>query len=169
MATVRPGVLQLRRPRPVSEVDVATTSVEPRGRVRIRLRRQEDDIDALANAEVVIGVGLGVEPSRYDELTALRRLLGAELAATRKVTDKGWMPHARQVGITGHSIAPRLYFALGTSGKYNHTVGVRSAGTIVAVNPDPEALVFGFADIGIVGDWADVVHELERQLGPVLG
>jgi electron transfer flavoprotein alpha subunit len=169
MATVRPGVLQLRRLRPVSEVDVATTSVEPRGRVRIRLRRQEDDIDALANAEVVIGVGLGVEPSRYDELTGLRRLLGAELAATRKVTDKGWMPHARQVGITGHSIAPRLYFALGTSGKYNHTVGVRSAGTIVAVNPDPEALVFGFADIGIVGDWADVVHELERQLGPVLG
>ena len=65
----------------------------------------------------------------YAELEPLRELLGAELAATRKVTDKGWMPHARQIGITGHAISPRLYIALGTSGKYNHTVGVRSAGT----------------------------------------
>jgi electron transfer flavoprotein alpha subunit len=78
------------------------------------------------------------------------------------------MPHARQIGITGHAISPRLYLALGTSGKYNHTVGVRSAGTIIAVNPDPDAPVFGFADIGIVGDWRETVDELERQLRPLV-
>jgi electron transfer flavoprotein alpha subunit len=111
---------------------------------------------------------MGVDRSEYPALEGLRQLLHAELAATRKVTDNGWMPHARQVGITGQAIAPRLYFALGTSGKYNHAVGVRSAGTIVAVNPDPDSPIFGFADVGIVGDWHEVVPELERQLRTLL-
>jgi len=170
LATVRPGVLPLLRPRPAGALECRTIdAVAPRGRVTIRDRRREDDIDALANAEVVIGVGMGVGPDEYQRLAGLEELLGAERAATRKVTDKGWMPHARQVGITGHAISPRLYIALGTSGKYNHTVGVKSAGTILAVNPDADAPIFDFADVGIVGDWRDVVPELERQLGAVLG
>jgi electron transfer flavoprotein alpha subunit len=137
--------------------------------VVVHERQREDDIDVLANADAVIGVGTGVDPAEYTRLDGLRALLGAELAATRKVTDKGWMPHARQLGITGHAIAPRLYVAFGTSGKYNHMVGVKSAGTIVAVNPDPDAPVFDFADVGMVADWRDVVPELERQLAAVLG
>jgi electron transfer flavoprotein alpha subunit len=164
MATVRPGVLGLATPRPAGRVRTSTIEVEPRGRITVRTRRREDDLDALAVAEMVIGVGQGVDPSEYGKLEGLMTLLGAELAATRKVTDQGWLPHARQVGITGHSIAPRLYLALGTSGKYNHTVGVRNAGTIVAVNPDREAPIFSFADIGLVADWRDVVAEMERQL-----
>ena len=115
-------------------------------------------------AEAVIGVGTGVEPGEYSLLSPLAALLDAELAATRKVTDKGWAPRARQVGITGRSIAPRLYVALGLSGKFNHMVGVRAAGTVLAVNSDPEALVFGHADVGIVGDWHEVVPELEAAL-----
>jgi electron transfer flavoprotein alpha subunit len=169
MATVRPGVLPLLHPRGGSVAARHVDRVAPRGRVVVHGRRREDDIDALANAEIVIGVGMGVDPAEYSKLAELQRMLGAELAATRKVTDKGWMPHARQVGITGHAISPRLYLALGTSGKYNHTVGVRSAGTIVAVNPDPDAPVFAFADVGIVGDWREVVAELVRQLGPLVG
>jgi electron transfer flavoprotein alpha subunit len=168
MATVRPGVLRLLRPRAATELSITDVSVAPRGRVVVHAREREDDIDALANADVVIGVGAGVDPDEYQHLESLRALLGAELAATRKVTDKGWMPHARQIGITGYAISPRLYLALGTSGKYNHTVGVRSAGTIIAVNPDPEAPVFGFADIGIIGDWRETVDELERQLRPLV-
>ena len=65
--------------------------------------------------------------------------LGAELAATRKVTDKGWQPRSRQVGITGRSISPRLYVAVGLSGKFNHMVGVRGAGKILAINSEPGA------------------------------
>ena len=130
----------------------------------VRERRREDDGDALALAEMVVGVGQGVDPERYGELDGLLDVLGAELAATRKVTDKGWLPHARQLGITGKSISPRLYVALGTSGKYNHTVGVRSAGTVLAVNPDPEAPIFATSDLGIVGDWAEVVPVLTRAL-----
>lgn len=168
MATVRPGVLGLLVPRSAGEVDASTIDVDPRGRVTVTARRREDDLDALAIAEMVIGVGQGVEPSEYGKLEGLMKLLGAELAATRKVTDQGWLPHARQIGITGQSIAPRLYLALGTSGKYNHTVGVRGAGTIVAVNPDREAPIFGFADIGLVADWREVVAEMERQLSAEL-
>ena len=90
-------------------------------------------------------------------------MLGAELAATRKVTDRGWAPRARQVGITGRSIAPRLYVAVGLSGKFNHMVGVRAAGTILAVNADRDAPVFEHCDVGIVGDWHEVVPLLQRH------
>ena len=101
-----------------------------------------------------------------DELAALDGLtgaLGAELAATRKVTDQGWLPRARQVGITGRSIGPRLYIALGLSGKFNHSVGIRRSGTVLAVNNDPEAMIFGLADIGIVGDWREVAPLLADE------
>jgi electron transfer flavoprotein alpha subunit len=105
-----------------------------------------------------------VAPEEYALLSPLTALLGAELGATRKVTDRGWAPRSRQVGITGRSIAPRLYVALGVSGKFNHMVGVRAAGTIMAINPDPTAPVFTHCDIGVVGDWHEVVPVLEDAL-----
>jgi electron transfer flavoprotein alpha subunit len=135
-----------------------------RGRVRVLSRRRDDDVEVLARSDVVIGVGTGVRPDEYSVLSPLAAMLGAELAATRKVTDKGWAPRARQVGITGRSIGPRLYVALGLSGKFNHMVGVRAAGTVLAVNADPEAPVFSHADVGLVADWRDVVPLLERAL-----
>jgi electron transfer flavoprotein alpha subunit len=90
--------------------------------------------------------------------------LDAELAATRKVTDKGWQPRSRQVGITGRSISPRLYVLIGASGKFNHMVGVRGAGEIVAINHDPSSPVFQGADIGIVADWHEAVPALVAAL-----
>ena len=113
---------------------------------------------------MVIGVGQGVNPDDYPKLEKHRAALGAALCATRKVTDYGWMPRARQVGITGHSISPRLYIAIGTSGKFNHTVGVRNAGTVVGINPDPKAPLWDVVDIGFVGDWAEVLDTLIPRL-----
>ena len=121
-------------------------------------------MDELAAAACVIGVGRGVAPHDYVQLDPLRRVLGAELAATRKVTDVGWLPHARQVGITGRSIAPQLYVAIGMSGKFNHMVGVRRSAFILAINSDPDAAIFASADAGIVGDWAEVVPILAATL-----
>jgi electron transfer flavoprotein alpha subunit len=160
MATVRAGVIPLRTPRDVTTIPVTTTQCDARSRVRIVGRERDDDSDELANAEVVIGVGVGVSPDDYPLLRSLAEQMGAVLCATRKVTDKGWMPRARQVGITGHAISPQLFVSLGSSGKFNHTVGVRAAGTVVAVNTDPTAPIFGFADIGVVGDWKAVLTEL---------
>jgi electron transfer flavoprotein alpha subunit len=105
-----------------------------------------------------------VSPDEYPLLEPLREVLGAELAASRKVTDRGWMPRARQVGITGHSIAPRLYVALAVAGKFNHAIGVRGAGAVLAVNRDAEAPIFGHADVGLVGDWHEIVPLLAETL-----
>jgi electron transfer flavoprotein alpha subunit len=135
-----------------------------RNRVRLLAERRDDDVETLARADVVIGVGTGVARDEYALLSPLAAILGAELAATRKVTDKGWAPRARQVGLTGRAIAPRLYVALGLSGKFNHMVGVRAAGTILAINQDRDAPVFGHCDVGVVGDWHEVVPLLCDEL-----
>ena len=166
MATVRPGVLPTLEPRAPRAIPTREWTIVPRDRVRVLVRAREDDLDVLAEAHVVIGVGIGVGPDEYDGLEPLREALGAELGATRKVTDKGWLPRSRQIGITGRAIAPRLYVSVGASGKFNHTVGVRAARTVLAINPDPTAPIWDVADVGIVGDWREVlpllVAELER-------
>jgi electron transfer flavoprotein alpha subunit len=115
MATVRAGMLPELVPR-AYDAPVTTETIGARGRVRILARTRDDDLDVLAEASAVLGVGQGVLPEEYPLLEPLREALGAELAATRKVTDRGWLPRARQVGITGRSIAPRLYVVLGASG-----------------------------------------------------
>ena len=164
MATVRPGVLPVREPRPPGSLDHRLIEVEPRDRVTVLERSREDDVELLANAEVVVGVGMGLEPGDYEDLQPLLDALSAELAATRKVTDRGWLPRARQVGITGHSISPRLYVSIGASGKFNHMVGVRGAGTVLAINRDPDCFVHEFADVSVIGDWREVVPALVDQL-----
>ncbi len=163
LVSVRPGVLSLPHRRS-HQAPISTWPVPSRGRCRVVSQRRDDDVEVLARAETVIGVGSAALPHEYEELSSLASLLGAELAATRKVTDKGWAPRSRQVGLTGRSISPRLYVALALSGKFNHMVGVRGAGTIVAVNIDPEAPVFAQCDIGIVGDWHVVVPALVAAL-----
>lgn len=161
MATVRPGVLPVPLPRDaVARRHVVRAA--PRGRVRRTAEQWTDDIEVLARADVVVGVGTGVEPSEYPLLEPLVRALGAKVAATRKVTDRGWMARGRQVGITGRSIAPRLYVAVGLSGKFNHMAGVRAAGSILAINADPGAPVFHHADVGLVADWHQAAPLLAR-------
>jgi electron transfer flavoprotein alpha subunit len=167
MVTVRPGVLPRLTPRAAAPLTAETLPVTPQERVRILSRQQNDQLDALALATRVVGVGAGLPPERYGELDPLLHVLNAELAATRKVTDQNWLPHSRQVGITGRSIAPNLYIALGISGRFNHTCGLRAAGTIVAINPDAKAPMFAEADIGIVADWAECVPLLVQAFARV--
>lgn len=164
MATVRAGMLPVLEPRRASKPTRGEVNVTPRRRVRVLARTRDDDLDVLADAPVVIGVGQGIPPEHYVSIEPLLESLGGVLAATRKVTDQGWLPRARQVGITGRSIAPRLYVALGISGKFNHMVGVRSARTILAINSAPDALVFDSADAGIVGDWQAILPLLLDEL-----
>ncbi len=166
MATVRAGMITAPAPRANEAVPpVRSITMPARGRVRVLERARNDDLDALAEAAVVVGVGRGVTPDEYEALDPLLALLGAELGATRKVTDEGWLPRSRQVGITGRSIAPRLFVSIGASGKFNHTIGVRAARTVLAINDDPTAPIFDAADAGIVGDWHEVLPLLVAELG----
>jgi electron transfer flavoprotein alpha subunit len=86
------------------------------------------------------------------------------MCATRRVTDAGWMPRQLQVGLTGKAIDPRLYFAVGVRGALNHTIGIKRAQTVVAINNDPEAVIFERADIGLVGGWETIVPALHNAL-----
>ena len=147
-------------PIPVSRVVVAHRG----GRVLLSDRVRDPVADLVQRAATLVAVGQGVDPAAYGELDALVALLGAELVGTRKVTDQGWLPKTRQIGVTGHAVAPRLYVAIGVSGKFNHSVGVRRAGTVLAVNDDPAAPIFDVADIGIVGDWRTAVAWLTTEL-----
>ena len=163
MATVRAGMLPHLVPR-VSVAPVSVRAVEPRGRVRLIERTRDDDIDTLAEAHAVVGIGVGVDPADYPLLDPLLDALGAELGATRKVTDQGWLPRARQIGITGRSIAPQLFVSIGASGKFNHVIGVRAARTVLCINSKPDALIFGVSDVGIVGDYRAAVPLLVDEL-----
>jgi electron transfer flavoprotein alpha subunit len=109
---------------------------------------------------VIIAVGAGVNREDYGWLEGWRLALGAELGATRKVTDAGWLPHSRQIGLTGRNVAPDLYLALGIRGKLNHVIGFQRARAVLAVNSDPQAPIFQHADVGIVGDWQAVAEDL---------
>lgn len=164
MVTVRRGVLPLRQPRTGHTPQASVIEAHQTGRLRIHAIDHADDVEPLLAARCVIGVGQSVPEDALGDLEPLRVTLQAELAATRKVTDKGWLPRARQVGVTGITIAPDLYVAIGISGKFNHTVGIRSAGLILAINNDPAAPIFDVADIGVVADWREAVPCLVDRL-----
>lgn len=164
LVTVRPGVLPLDRPRASSPPSESRLRVHPADRIRHTGEIRNDTLEALTRAHTVVGVGTGVSRQDYGALIPLLEVLGAELAATRKVTDLGWQPRSRQVGITGRTISPHLYVAIGLSGKFNHMLGVRNAGHVVAINTDSAAPVFDHADIGITADWREVVPLLVAAL-----
>jgi electron transfer flavoprotein alpha subunit len=168
MVTVRPGVLTPAR-RSARPARYVITEVPARGRVTSVAAHREDNVEILARAHAVVGVGVAVPPDEYEPVVRLAAALGAELAATRKVADRGWQPRARQLGVTGRSIAPRLYVAVAMSGSFNHMIGVRAAEHILAINSDPAAPVFEHADIGIVGDWREVLPVLADEVTRVLG
>lgn len=161
IATLRTGSLAVREPRAAyGPIPVEVLEVPGDPLLRRSGRLAEDDFDALERAAAVICLGAGVAPGDRAEAEPLRAALGAEYAATRKVTDAGTLPHSRQLGVTGRDIAPRLYVALGVSGSPHHTAGVRRAHTVLAVNSDPDAEIFRHCDIGIVADWRAAVPAL---------
>lgn len=174
MATVRAGLLERLQPNESRQAPVFPIPVEapadPAVRVVATRRPETADAAELDDAWAVITAGMGMEaPENIPALDPLLEVLDATLACTRDVADAGWLPKRRQVGLTGRSIAPDLYIAVGVRGDFNHTVGIQRAGTIVAINNNKRALIFRGADIGVVDDWRNIVPalvaELRRELG----
>ena len=116
-------------------------------------------------AEVIIAIGRGIKGQEHIALAEkLAEVLGGDIAASRPICDAGWLPIDRQIGSSGQTVAPKLYVALGISGAIQHLVGMKNAGTIVAVNKDPEAPIFDIADYGIVGDIFEVMPVLTEEI-----
>jgi electron transfer flavoprotein alpha subunit len=121
------------------------------------------DVD-ITEAEFLLSIGRGIDDEeRVAELAELAEKMGATLSASRPLVDAGWVPSARQVGQSGKTVTPKVYLAMGISGAVQHIAGMSGAKTIIAVNSDPEAPIFGVAQYGAVADLFEVAAELERQ------
>lgn len=148
----------------VQNAEVNMDSVDIRTKVLEIFEGVKQEVD-LSKAERIVSVGRGIKkPENMDLIKQLAESLDAEIAASRPVCDDGWLPLDRQVGSSGQTVAPKLYFAVGISGAIQHIVGMKNSGTIVAINKDPHAPIFDIADYGVVGDLFEVLPEFIKSV-----
>jgi electron transfer flavoprotein alpha subunit len=170
LLSIRPNVFPAQESPASGTVETfAPEGVDP-GSWKIRLKEFQatgGGAKDVAEASVVVSGGRGMkDPENWSVLEDLQDALGSDVAlgASRAVVDAGWRPHGEQVGQTGKTVAPKLYFAVGISGAIQHLAGMRTSGTIVAINKDPDAPIFQVADYGIVGDLFDVVPAVAKEI-----
>jgi electron transfer flavoprotein alpha subunit len=169
LATVRPGMFAPVEPRDGAEAELVELGAGELPEPRARLVGREHDADTagyeLDAAAVCFCVGKGIgSPEALAEIEVLAARLGAAVGASRDVTDAGWLPKNRQIGLTGRAIAPRLLIEVGVRGAFEHMAGSVKAGVIVALNANERAPIFEHADVGVVGDWRETLPPLVAGL-----
>lgn len=172
MSTVRPGVMRAKPKDSSRQGQVETVHINfDRSKFKVRIletvKEQKNRID-ITEAKVLVSGGRGVGNAEgFAQLNELAGVLGAEVSASRAMVDAGVMPHDRQVGQTGKTVRPDLYFAMGISGAIQHLAGMEESEYIIAINKDKYAPIFNTADLGIVGDVKKIVPLLTEKLAAI--
>jgi len=149
-------------PAPVETINVDGGATRNRPEAPFKEAKQAVD---LTQAEIIVSVGRGIKEQKNIELAKqLAEALGGEIAASRPICDAGWLPMDRQIGSSGQTVSPKLYFALGISGAIQHIVGMKGSRSIISINKDSEAPIFEIADIGVVGNLFDIVPPLIEEV-----
>ena len=154
---------------PVKSVSVNLAAEQIRTKPLELFREAKQAVD-LTQAPILISVGRGIKaPENIPLAEKLAKLMGGEICASRPICDEGWLPMDRQIGSSGQTVAPKLYFALGISGAIQHVVGMKGSRTIAAINKDQNAPIFEVADYGVVGDLFEIVPALIEELEKTKG
>lgn len=165
--TLRPNAFAISDPNGANGTAIETLAVQP-GEIRAKVvetHAAEGQKVELSEARIVVSGGRGIKgPENWNILQELCDSMGAALGASRAVVDAGWIEHGHQVGQTGKTVSPQLYFACGISGAIQHLAGMNSSKVIVAINKDPEAPIFKHATYGIVGDMFEIVPKLSAEM-----
>jgi len=167
MATVRPGIFSPGAP------------VEKKGGIIMESSPLQGSIDVkkfieyieapitgedITQAEIIVSVGQGIGgPEHIPMIEEVAKSLGGVVACSRPVVDRNWLPKERQVGISGKTVKPKVYIAIGISGAFQHVTAMQGSETIIAINKDPRAPIFGVADYGIVDDFQNVIPILKEK------
>lgn len=168
MSTVRPGVMQKLERKPgatgeIIRVDVELSESDIRTKI-IDIVKSTKELVSLTDADIICSGGRGLgDASGFELMQKFADKVGGVVGASRAAVDNGWIDHSHQVGQTGTTVKPKIYFACGISGAIQHQAGMSGAGTIVAINTDPDAPIFEIADYGIVGDLYKVIPEIMAE------
>jgi electron transfer flavoprotein alpha subunit len=167
VATVRPGVFS---PGPPGEkkggIIMEPSPLKGTTDVKKFIEYIEAPItgEDITQAEIIVSVGQGIGgPEHISIIEEVAKSLGGVIACSRPVVDRNWLPKERQVGISGKTVKPKIYIAIGISGAFQHVTAMQGSETIIAINKDPRAPIFGIADYGIVDDFQNVIPILKEK------